>query len=296
MKRSYRLALVTIMAVLAVAFGGPAFAGLGTQDLTALTPTDLANSLVGAGVTISNVTYTGSTIAAGKFNGGTGIIGFDQGVILSSGNIAKVIGPNVEDGKTTVLGLGGDLDLTALSGFPTFDATVLEFDFVPNADKVSFKYVFTSDEYNEFVNSQFNDVFAFYVNGVNCATVGGLPVSINTINNGKPFNTLPNSHPELYINNDLQDGGGAINTEMDGLTVVLLCEASVNPNITNHIKLAIADAGDASLDSNVFLQAGSLTTTPTAGIPTLSEWAQIGMAALLVGGGLVALRRNRQLS
>ena len=31
---------------------------------------------------------------------------------------------------------------------------------------------------------------------------------------------------------------------------------------------------------------------PTAAIPTLSEWAQIGMAALLVVGGLLALRRR----
>jgi Protein of unknown function (DUF1566)/IPTL-CTERM motif len=33
---------------------------------------------------------------------------------------------------------------------------------------------------------------------------------------------------------------------------------------------------------------------PATGIPTLSEWAQIGMVALLVGGGLLALRRKGQ--
>lgn len=271
MKRNYRLTLVAIIATLAVAFGGPAFAGLGTQDFSTLTPTDLANSMVGAGVTISNVTYTGSTISAGKFNGGTGIIGFDQGVILSSGNIANVIGPNVSDYISADLGFGGDTDLTSLSGFPTLDATVLEFDFVPNTDKVFFQYVFTSDEYNEWVNTQFNDVFAFFVNGVNCATVGGLPVSINTINNGNPFGALPNSHPELYINNDLSDGGGAIDTGMDGLTVVLLCQASVTPNATNHIKLAIADASDHIYDSNVFLRAGSFSTTPPTTACALSQ-------------------------
>jgi subtilisin family serine protease len=36
----------------------------------------------------------------------------------------------------------------------------------------------------------------------------------------------------------------------------------------------------------------ALQAIAPAGIPTLSEWAQIGMAALLVGGGLLALRKR----
>ncbi len=36
----------------------------------------------------------------------------------------------------------------------------------------------------------------------------------------------------------------------------------------------------------------SASGSPSAAIPTLSEWAQIGMAALLVGGGLLALRKR----
>ena len=264
---------------LALVSGGTLSAALVSQDLTVVTATDLANVLVGSGVTISNVTYTGANISAGQFAGATGIIGFDDGVILSSGNIASVAGPNVQDGVTTDLGLPGDADLDVLSGVPTLDATVLEFDFVPDADKVFFQYVFASDEYNEYVNSPFNDVFAFFINGVNCAqTVGGLPVSINTINNGNPYGTLPNSHPELYRNNDLQDGGGAIDTEMDGLTVVLTCEAAVIPNATNHIKLAIADGSDHVLDSNVFLRAGSFSTTPPP---------DLGIRGRMTGGGSV---------
>lgn len=39
---------------------------------------------------------------------------------------------------------------------------------------------------------------------------------------------------------------------------------------------------------------GELTGTRQP-IPTLSEWAQIGMAALLVGGGLLALRKKGQV-
>lgn len=233
------------------------------QDLTGgLTATDLANALVGTGVSISNVVFTGDDAGAGGFSGGTGIIGFEEGIILSSGSVLDVVGPNVLDNVTTEFLTAGDSDLDTLSGFNTHDAVVLEFDFVPDADQLFFTYVFTSDEYNEFVNTQFNDVFAFFVNGANCAIVGGSdPVSINTINNGNPYGSPPTSHPELYLNNDLDDGGGTIDTEMDGLTVPLNCASAVNANVTNHIKLAIADASDFQLDSAVFIQAGSLTTT-----------------------------------
>jgi hypothetical protein len=227
----------------------------------------LAQALIGSGVTISNPIYKGANIAAGTFAGGTNIIGFENGVILSSGNIASVIGPNGNDAITTVNGTAGDVDLNTLSGYGTNDASVLEFDFIPNADKVYFRYVFSSDEYNEFVNSPYNDVFGFFINNgsstVNCAVVGvsSDPVSINTINNGNPFGS-GGMNSNLYINNDLSDGGGTIDTEMDGLTVVLTCEANVTANAVNHIKLAIADASDSSWDSNVFIEKNSFTTKP----------------------------------
>ena len=262
-RRRLSLSLFVLTVVLASLPASQASAspGLTTEDLSgSLTPEDLASSLVGSGVTVSNVTYVGADVAAGSFAGGTGIIGFEDGIVLSSGSIANVVGPNATDDITAANGTAGDPDLDELSGFSTLDAAVLEFDFVPDDDTVFFQYVFTSDEYNEFVNSSFNDVFAFFVNNVNCATVGGDPVSINTINNGNPFGTDPRSHPELYLNNDLSDGGGQIDTEMDGLTLVLTCEAAVTSGGTNHMKLAIADATDQSLDSNVFLQAGSLST------------------------------------
>jgi hypothetical protein len=257
---SFSLALACLL--LALTAGGGAQASpeaLVVQTLNSggLTATDLANLLVGAGVTVTNVTYTGSPDAAGTFSGGTGIIGFEEGVILSSGVITNVIGPNVFDNISAINFTPGDSDLTALSGFPTNDAAVLEFDIVPDEAGLFFNFVFASDEYNEFVNTTFNDVFAFYVNGVNCAVIGGDPVSVNTINNGNPYGSPPNSNPQLYLNNDLQDGGGSIDTEMDGLTKVLTCNSIVNPGVSNHVKLAIADASDYSWDSNVFLKTGS---------------------------------------
>lgn len=238
--------------------------GLSVQDLNTHTAESLVSSLLGGGVSVSNVTYTGIKESAGKFSGGTGIIGFDSGIILSSGSVTNTIGPNQNDGITWINNTPGDPDLDQLiPGYTTQDATVLEFDFVPNSNVISFQYVFASDEYNEYVNSNFNDVFGFYVNGQNKALIPNTntPVSINNVNGGKPYGSNA-SNPQYYINNDLEDGGGTINTEMDGLTVVLSVQANVNQGQTNHIKLAIADAGDRSLDSNVFIRAGSLTDQP----------------------------------
>jgi hypothetical protein len=248
---------------------GPVTRALGTQDLNAgLTPTDLVTALLGPGVVVSNVTFTGANVAAGKFTGGTGIIGFDSGIILSSGDIAFVPGPNTQDSITANNGLPGDPALDALiPGYTTFDACILEFDFeCTGTQAIQFQYVFSSDEYNEWVNSPYNDVFAFFLNGVNIAAIpggGGLAVSIDNLNCNNPYNPPTGSFCNLFVNNrcaDIPPGtfpcAGVVNTEMDGLTVVLTATGTINPGL-NHIKLAIADAGDPVLDSNVFIQGQS---------------------------------------
>ena len=65
-----------------------------TQDLdSGLTPEDLVNALLApaSGAVVSNVTFTGANNAAGLFSGAPS--GLAAGVILSTGNIASVVGP-----------------------------------------------------------------------------------------------------------------------------------------------------------------------------------------------------------
>jgi uncharacterized repeat protein (TIGR01451 family) len=233
----------------------------------------LAETLVGTGVSVSNASYTGASAASGTFSGGAGILGFDSGVVMTSGAASNVIGPNTSDSAGTNNGEeSGDTDLNNLLGSnATSNAAVLNFDFTPTASPISFEYVFASDEYNEFVYRGFNDVFGFFVTRgstttkVNCAVVSSgqsmQPVSVDTINGGNPFGNANASNPSLFRNNDLQDDGGSIDTEMDGLTTVLNCQADVAVGLTNHLKLAIADSGDSILDSAVFLKQNSLSTT-----------------------------------
>lgn len=251
------LLIATILAV--IGFGLPAAAqadALTTQDQTeGLTPTLLAEGLVGDGVEVSNVVYAGSEVSGGGFSGGDGRVGFDSGIVLSSGNLADLAGPNDTESSGVTLGEPGDDDLDTLasaegSAAQTFDASVLEFDFVPDDTPVRFDYVFGSEEYLEFVDQGFNDVFGFFVNDVNCAVVGdGDPVTIDTINT--------EDNADLFLNNT----DAHLDIQLDGVTTVLQCVAPVTPGEVNHMKLAIADVNDGIYDSAVFLRAGSLTTS-----------------------------------
>jgi hypothetical protein len=266
--------------------------GMQLDDLTdsKLTPTALAQSLVGQGVTVSNVTYTGAARAAGNFSSTASIIGFNSGIVLSTGAVRNVIGPNCDPGITVENGSAGDADLNTLlnagnDGDPlqTYDAAVLEFDFVPIDSSISFQYTFSSDEYNEFV-FDYNDVFGFFLNGNNIAFIPGTttPVSINTVNNGNSTGTPDNPpvNPQDFVNNDFQYPAAApYDTEMDGFTIVFTAQATVTPNQTNHIKLAIADAIDYDVDSNVFIKAGSLTSADLSITPISSDFGSVAVGS-----------------
>jgi gliding motility-associated-like protein len=243
----------------------------------ASTAQELAQKLVGNGVTISNATFTGNFRATGFFKSKNSPIQIDSGIVLTSG-LAKtkdpLSGPYGVNGKQTFEpnnqnGLSGDLQLTSAAGQPTNDASILEFDFVPLGDTISFNYVFSSEEYPEYACTEFNDIFAFFISGPGIAGIKNIaiipgtnfPVTINNINNaanGNPtFCTNGNTFSYLYINNT----GGNMLTH-DGLTVKLKAISAVTPCLTYHLKIAIADAGagDFMLDSGVFIEANSLNS------------------------------------
>lgn len=238
------------------------------------TPTQLVQDvLLGNGITVSNITYTGATAARGFFNGATSNIGLASGVILTTGEIINAPGPNSSGGEGTDNSGFGDPDLDQISGVFTFDACVLEFDFVPLADSVTFRYVFGSEEYPEFVGGVVNDAFGFFISGPgiagpysngaeNIAIIPGTstPVTINDVNNGDNdcFSggpTGPCSNCAYYVNNC---NGNTV--QYDGFTTVLEAKATVIPCQTYHIKLAVADGGDGVWDSGVFLEANSFSS------------------------------------
>ncbi len=274
--------------------------GLSTSDLTTNSVQDLVNELLGPGVTTSNITMEGNNAQLGLFTGGTGVIGFEQGIVLSSGTVSTVEGPvNFTEGASTDFFAPGDIDLDMLAGTTTFDAAVLEFDFECTASTtVSFQFVFASEEYNEYV-FQFNDAFALFLNGQNIALVPGttLPVTINNVNCGD--GTLPGVNCGQFIENDCDFVAMGypctnVETEMDGLTQVFSAVATLQPG-PNHLKIAVADALDGAFDSAVFLRASSLVCgnpEPSFDPPTPCDNEVFAVAGNSVGFDVVALATN----
>ncbi|MFT5020872.1 MAG: hypothetical protein ACI9CU_002276, partial [Polaribacter sp.] len=232
--------------------------------------------LLGSCVTVSNITYAGPADASGTFDGAGTILGLDGGIILTTGQGSIAEGPDDDDNAGNNQNNGGDPDLNILAGLNTFDAVILEFDFVPQNADLRFNYIFGSEEYPEYVNAGFNDVFGFFISGPgitgpftspagfpggaqNIALIPGTstPVAIDNVNNGQSGSepaTGPCTNCAYYVDNS---GGSAL--QYDGYTTVLTAEATVTPCLTYHIKLAVGDAGDGIFDSGVFLEEESFS-------------------------------------
>ena len=259
--KSIRLQITII--ILSFLFANKLYSQLSIDSVN-MTPVQMMNVLVGSGITFSNATFSGGSNSSGKFI--TGVtptnLGITSGIILSTGSVLDAPGPNTSGSTSTSNGTGSDPQLAALvPGYTINDACYLQFDFVPQADTVRLCYVFGSEEYPEWVGSSFNDVFGFFITGINpdsgtynnfnIATIPGttLPVTINTINSS--------SFSQYYVDNT---NGATI--QYDGFTTVLTAWCNVVSGTQYSIKIAIGDAGDSAYDSAIFLEKGSLNCGP----------------------------------
>ncbi len=229
------------------------------------------NVLLGTGVTVSNISYSGSGAAIGSFTANNTNLGLSSGVIITTGTISGADGPqgpNNTEGAGMDNGAGAYSPLTAIAGAPTFNAAIISFDFVPLSDSVEFRYVFGSEEYLEYVNHSqgYNDAFAFFIAGPgipggqqNIARLpNNQPVAIYNVHSagtnveGTSFGPL---NSQYYVNNN---GGSTI--QYDGFTKVLTAKSKVQCGETYRLIISIADAGDPVWDSGIFLEANSLTS------------------------------------
>lgn len=235
------------------------------------TPQYLVNDILvnSSCANVLNVSVSGGNFASGEksfgFFDATGTsFPFQNGIVLSTGKIVNAQGPNAtlsDDGGN--MGWDGDPDLNQALGLSnSFNATILEFDFVPLGNKISFDYIFSSEQYLLNPSSgqcNFTDGFAFLLrrngdlNYQNLAVVPNtnIPVKVNTV---RGAGTICPPANESYFDafNDINHP-----TNFNGQTKVLTASSDVIPGETYHIKLVIADEGNHRFDSAIFLGGGS---------------------------------------
>ncbi|MEP1489518.1 MAG: choice-of-anchor L domain-containing protein [Algibacter sp.] len=226
----------------------------------------IEDNLVEGCVEISNVTSSVNGTSSGfssyaEFDRASSNFPFENGIMLSTGNAesgGNTINTNVLSEGAPSWGTDPDLE-SALGINNTLNATSIEFDFVSISDQVSFNYLFASEEYSGVFPCQVADGFAFLIKETgsaapyqNIALVPGTstPVSIGTI------------HEEVVgvcsaANDQYFDGFNLGDTNYNGRTTVLTASAPITPYVQYHIKLVIADQGDRTWDSAVFIEGDS---------------------------------------
>ncbi|MEM9583752.1 MAG: Hint domain-containing protein [Pseudomonadota bacterium] len=248
----------------------------------------MASEILGSGFTINSATYTGDANSSATYTDGDttnpDVLPSDTGVIFSTGNVAdfaNATGANNQAGGTSSDTSGPNNAGPFGSG--TFDASFIEINFTPEPGQTSLniEFRFYSEEYNEYVYSNFNDIALIQLDGVTIPiSVGSGEISVNGINNAGAVNPAngnqandPNpgngvfdsANPNLYIDN----ASGAYATEMDGFTVTLSLDIPVTPGVAQDLFIGIADTGDSAWDSSIVIASNNVPdTTDTDPIAT----------------------------
>lgn len=194
-----------------------------------------------------------------------------NGIVLSTGRLQNVEGPNTTLSDDDAQNWIGDSDLEyALNESNTFNATILEFDLTSVANQISFRYIFASEEYQEGDPNtcQYSDLFGFLIKPINEQNYENIalipntqtPVKVTTVHPGIPGSCDPIN--EGYFGS-WNDSTSPIN--FNGQTKVLTATADVTPHTTYHVKLVIADEQNYRYDSAVFLEAGSFLASTDLG-------------------------------
>ncbi len=262
-----------------------------------LTPQEFVETyLVGTGITVSNAKYNGSSEPLNSTNriplksrdqigsflnsGGAELeLGIVGGVLLSSGFTGKAVTGNnpSDDMWGNSQPAESDPDLVILANNTINDKSVLEFDFVPQTDVVTFRYVFGSIEFDQYCSS-INDAFGLFLSGP------GISGGLGFVNDAVNIALLPNSTNYVNIFNicaaDQGNLGNGIyswwndkkdNFSYNRLTHVFSASYTVVCNQTYHMKFAIGDASDGVLDSGVFLEQNSFSSNNVTSTTTFSN-------------------------
>ncbi len=228
----------------------------------------MANTIFGDGTKVVGASYTGDKASSGVWSNGDAVSGDftpgDSGVILSTGHAADVTNSWGQSNQhtntsTDTRGANNDSGFNDAAGTHTYDAAWLDADFIPENDMLTIRFVFSSEEYPEYVGSIYNDIVGVWINGNFVNPLVTDPTAIGTVN--------PASNQNLYVSNTADQ----YNTEMDGFTVTMTLTIPVNAGQVNSIRIGVADVADSQYDSNLLIAAHSVQSTLVANTDDLTQ-------------------------
>ncbi|MEZ4853261.1 choice-of-anchor L domain-containing protein [Flavobacterium sp.] len=251
---------------------------------------------------VSNVSWNNCSNGIGYFTNTNPDFPMAAGVVMSTGFATNVPGPESGVNSDNNCGTDGDT-LSSLynyiqslgidPGLNSYnDVVVIEFDFLPFTNTMSFDFLFASDEYGQW-QCQYADAFAFFLTNTatnvttNLALVPGTtdPISVLTIRDDNTLNsgTCNSENAEYFgIDNQVNPANAAI--DFRGQTVLMTAQSTVVPNTLYHIQLIIGDRNDNAFDSAIFIGAGSFNV----GTAEISYQVDLGVETddMLVSNGL----------
>lgn len=197
---------------------------------------------------ITSNTSTGAT--SGIYTNESGTYGLpNQGIVLSTGNVLDYQdGSNTKTGKSTSWNTVATEEqsqlLSQVSGESTYrDTTLLTitFDVDENTDTVSFLGAFGSEEFPQYVGSNFIDGFGLFLNGQNIAGVTNEEGETQTANiNHSSFKAIEGTQ----LNGLIAPNGNPL----------LRFDAPVEAGSTGNVfQIVIGDRGDNVLDTTTYL-------------------------------------------
>ena len=247
-------------------------------------PLDLMESFIeenlfGFCVDVYDLNIIASNGSLGGFSYSGDDFGITQGVILSTGKVENAVGPNNSTCVSSSHGSSGDLILNTLNtDLLTFDACVIEFDFIAASDNLlACEFIFASEEYPEYVNSWFNDIFGFFISEPYEIELGDMDPNISLQPQNLAF--LPNSEIPISINNINEnenpnfyiDNSDGENIQYDGFTTPITLEKEIKQGVVYRLRIAIADGSDDQYDSALFLKSNSFESGVNAEIGNVSQ-------------------------
>lgn len=231
--------------------------------VTEMPPAVKAHQLVkqfftGDGIKLLEVTYKGNREALGSFTDSLGETGFSKGMVISTGRVETISGKNTRSNAGSNFGEHFFFDEDLITKASQCDGAVLTIDFIPSNDSLSFAFIFGSEEYPEFVNKEFNDMFQLLLQPLfikaKSRNLALLPdkkmVNINNINHLK--------NNGLYIDNTSPVSPFYQSLEWDGFTKPIYTGARVAAGKPYRLKIMLVDLEDCEYDSGVLLEAYSL--------------------------------------